>query len=61
MLKEYYAIEEINYRAWAIKQVRGDWILPLNNKAYQTLKEATTAADEMGLEIKKIGSSYQII
>ena len=62
MQKGYYAIEIINNRAFVIKQVRGSgWVLPVNGKAYITLEKAQAAAIELGLQIEKIGSFYEII
>lgn len=62
MQKEYYAIEIINNRAFTIKKVRdSSWVLPVNGKAYRTLEKAQVVAVELGLQIEKIGSFYEII
>lgn len=56
----YYAIETTS-RSFLLKQVIGNSTYPVDGIAHTTLEEAQRAADKAGIEIKTIGTSYQII
>lgn len=58
---KHYAIEIIG-KLYAIKEVLpGRGTNPVNGKAYRTVETARRAAEEMGIEIEKVGHFYEII
>lgn len=60
----YYAIEIIGYgakRRYLIKEVFDTITCPVDRKLYRTEEAAREAANQMGIEILKVGDHYQII
>lgn len=61
MKKPYFAIETTS-RSFLIKKVAsGTLVLPVDRVAYPTLEDAQTASQLLGIEISKIGTTWQII
>lgn len=60
----HYAIQIIgtgrNAR-YTLKQVTGTMIVPVNGRAYRTEEAARAAAEDLGIEIAKVGNNYQIL
>lgn len=64
MKKEYYAIEKIGYgkkAVYVIKKVINGLVIPVNGKRYKALEKAQAVANELGLNIEKVGDLYEIL
>lgn len=58
----YYAIEVANRGYTHIRKVLSNTTtLPTNCIAYKNVEEAQKAANELGYQIEKIGSCYEIL
>lgn len=60
---EYYAIEKIGSKkpVYVIKKVINGLVIPVNGKRYKTLEKAQAVANELGLNIEKVGDLYEIL
>lgn len=60
----YYAILKVGCVKirYTLRQViSNNFTIPVNGEAYSTLDKAKSVANELGLSIKIIGDSYEII
>jgi hypothetical protein len=61
--KEHYAIEKIGSKkpVYVIKKVINGLVIPVNGKPYKTVEKAQAVANELGLNIEKVGDLYEIL